>query len=89
MGPMRQNKKTREGTQGLGDLALPRSRAVRHRGESYDTTLSGAPAKSSSRHPYKDLLTQYRRMAEEALSKERVPFNYREQVKEYFKSLEQ
>jgi len=57
--------------------------------ESYDTTLSGAPAKSSSRHPYKDLLTQYRRMAEEALSKERVPFNYREQVKEYFKSLEQ
>ncbi len=57
--------------------------------ESYDANLSGAPAKSSSRHPYKDLLTQYRRMAEEALSKERVPFNYREQVKEYFKSLEQ
>lgn len=57
--------------------------------ESYDANLSGAPAKSPSRHPYKDLLTQYRRMAEEALSKERVPFNYREQVKEYFKSLEQ
>jgi hypothetical protein len=57
--------------------------------ESYDTDLWGAGAKSPSRLPYMETLTHYRQMAEEALSKERVPFNYREQVKEYFRSLEQ
>ena len=57
--------------------------------ESYDTELWGAGAKGRSRLPYMDALTQYRQMAEEALSKERVPFNYREQVIEYFRSLEQ
>jgi hypothetical protein len=56
--------------------------------ESYSTDRLGRGARGPSRVPYLELLTQYRRMAEEALGKERVPFNYREQVKEYFDSLE-
>jgi hypothetical protein len=56
--------------------------------ESYDADRLGRGARGPSRVPYLELLTQYRRMAEEALGKERVPFNYREQVKEYFDSLE-
>jgi len=35
-----------------------------------------------------DVFSQYQKMMEEALTKEPIPFNYREQVKEYFRSLE-
>lgn len=56
--------------------------------ESYDTNLSGKGADNPSRLPYLSVFSQYRRMMEEALTKEPIPFNYREQVKEYFQSLE-
>jgi len=56
--------------------------------ESSPTTLGGPGAPASSPLPYLAILTRYRRMAEEALSKERVPFEYREQVKRYFDALE-
>jgi len=56
--------------------------------ESYDTNLYGPGAKTASRLPYLDVLGRYRRMMEEALTKEPIPFSYREQVKEYFKALE-
>jgi len=56
--------------------------------ESYDTNLSGRGAESPSRLPYLSVFSQYRRMMEDALTKEPIPFNYREQVKEYFQSLE-
>jgi hypothetical protein len=56
--------------------------------ESYDTNLSGPGAQNASRLPYLRVYTQYRRMMEEALTKEPIPFNYREQVKQYFESLE-
>jgi hypothetical protein len=57
--------------------------------ESYDTNLSGLGAKAPSRLPYLDVFSQYRKQMEEALAKEPIPFSYREQVKEYFKALEQ
>jgi len=56
--------------------------------EAYDTNLSGKGAENASRLPYMDVFSQYRKMMEEALTKEPIPFNYREQVKEYFRSLE-
>jgi hypothetical protein len=56
--------------------------------EAYDTNLSGQGAENASRLPYMDVFSQYRKMMEEALTKEPIPFNYREQVKEYFRSLE-
>ncbi len=56
--------------------------------ESYDTNLSGLGARTPSRLPYLDVFSQYKRIMEEALTKEPIPFSYREQVKEYFKALE-
>jgi len=56
--------------------------------ESYDTNLSGKGADNPSRLPYLSVFSQYRRAMEEALAKEPIPFNYREQVKAYFQSLE-
>lgn len=58
------------------------------RKESYDTNLSGRGADTPSRLPYLNVFSRYRRMMEEALTKEPIPFNYREQVKTYFQSLE-
>lgn len=56
--------------------------------EAYDTNLSGPGTQNPSRLPYMDVFSQYQKMMEEALTKEPIPFNYREQVKEYFRSLE-
>lgn len=56
--------------------------------EAYDTNLSGPGTQNPSRLPYMDVFSQYRKLMEEALTKEPIPFNYREQVKEYFRSLE-
>jgi hypothetical protein len=56
--------------------------------EAYDTNLSGRGAENPSRLSYMDVFSQYRKMMEEALTKEPIPFNYREQVKEYFRALE-
>jgi len=58
------------------------------RKEAYDTNLSGPGARNPSQLPYLDLFSQYRKQMEEALNKEPIPFDYREQVKEYFQSLE-
>ena len=56
--------------------------------ESYDTNLSGLGAQTPSRLPYLDVFSRYKKMMEEALTKEPIPFSYRDQVKEYFKALE-
>ena len=56
--------------------------------ESYDSDLPGLGAKVPSRASYTELRSRYGRMAEEALSKERVPLAYREQVKRYFSAIE-
>jgi hypothetical protein len=56
--------------------------------EAYETNLSGPGTQNASRLPYMDVFSRYQKMMEEALTKEMIPFNYREQVKEYFRSLE-
>jgi hypothetical protein len=56
--------------------------------EAYNTNLSGPGTQNPSRLPYMDVFSQYQKMMEETLTKEPIPFNYREQVKEYFRSLQ-
>ncbi|MGI9303220.1 MAG: hypothetical protein ACR2RB_11000 [Gammaproteobacteria bacterium] len=55
---------------------------------SYDTSLLGPGATVSSRLPYQRRRTSYTRGAEDVLSKEWVPFDYREHVKGYFSGIE-
>ena len=62
---------------------------VRPDGEMAATTERGAPTiGSDSRVPYYEVITDYSRAAEEALSREEVPPAYRGTVREYFKALE-
>lgn len=59
------------------------------RREAYDTNLLGRGARNPARLPYMTVFSQYRKMMEEALGKETIPLDYRAQVKEYFRSLEE
>ena len=70
----------------LGSM-LP-GQARQGRKDAYDTNLSGPGARNPSQLPYLDVFSQYRKQMEEALNKEPIPFDYREQVREYFQSLE-
>jgi hypothetical protein len=50
---------------------------------------TGAPDSASAGNvPYTDVLPDYKKAAESALSKEKVPPAYRNRVKDYFSSLE-
>lgn len=50
---------------------------------------TGAPDSTTSASvPYTDVISNYSKAAESALSKEKVPPAYRKRVKDYFKSLE-
>jgi chemotaxis protein histidine kinase CheA len=58
-------------------------------GQMLTTTEQGAPEKSgNSQVPYYEVIGEYSKAAEEALSKEDVPAGYRGTVREYFQSLE-
>jgi hypothetical protein len=59
------------------------------RKESYDTNLMGRGSQNPSRLPSMSVVTQYRKMMEEALAKEAIPLDYRSQVKDYFQALEE
>ena len=53
------------------------------------TTEKGAPAVgSASRVPYYEVISDYSKTAEEALSKEEVPAAYRSTVRAYFRALQ-
>lgn len=70
------------------DMALS-GESRQGRREAYDTNLRGRGAQNPSRLPYATVLSQYRKLMEEALAKEAIPFDYRTQIKEYFQSLEE
>jgi hypothetical protein len=57
--------------------------------ESYDTNMLGKGAQNPSRLPSMSVVTQYRKMMEEALAKEAIPLDYRSQVRDYFQALEE
>ncbi len=59
------------------------------RRESYDTNMLGKGAHNPSRLPSMSVVTQYRKMMEEALTKEAIPLDYRSQVRDYFQALEE
>ena len=59
------------------------------RRDAYDTNLRGRGAQNPSRLPYATVLSQYRKLMEEALAKEAIPFDYRTQIRDYFQSLEE
>lgn len=61
----------------------------RGRKEGFDTNLAGRGAPLPSRLQYLGVFSQYRKMMEEALAREQVPREYQEQVKEYFRTLEE
>ncbi len=62
---------------------------VKPGGQMLTTTEQGAPEKSAnSQVPYYEVIGEYSKAAEEALSKEDVPAGYRGTVREYFHSLE-
>ena len=44
---------------------------------------------SKSKTPYQNVLPQYRRSAEQALDKNKIPREYQSRVREYFRSLEE
>jgi hypothetical protein len=54
---------------------------------SYETDTSGPGAESLPRTAYKRVPNEYEFQAEEELSRDRVPFSYRAQVKTYFSNL--
>ena len=57
--------------------------------EAYDTNLLGKGVQNASRLPSLSVVAQYRKLMEEALAKEPIPLDYRNQVKTYFQSLEE
>ncbi|MBI2462052.1 MAG: hypothetical protein HYV61_11305 [Candidatus Rokubacteria bacterium] len=61
----------------------------RGRRDAFDTNLLGKGSRNPSHLPYMSVYAQYRKMMEEALTKETIPLDYRTQVKEYFRALEE
>jgi hypothetical protein len=61
----------------------------RGRKEGFDTNMTGRGASMQSRLQYLGLVGQYRKMMEDAISREQVPRDYQAQVKEYFQSLDE
>jgi hypothetical protein len=51
--------------------------------------MTGRGASMQSRLQYLGLVGQYRKMMEDAISREQVPRDYQAQVKEYFQSLDE
>jgi hypothetical protein len=61
----------------------------RGRKEGYDTNMTGRAGKMDSRLQYLGVIGQYRKMMEDAITREQVPRDYHSQIKEYFQSLEE
>lgn len=58
-----------------------------------DVYLTPVPVKTAPRHsraatPYYEVYDSYKREAEEALNKETIPPAYKQQVKDYFESIQ-
>jgi hypothetical protein len=57
--------------------------------EAYDSDVQGRGAPGASRLPFMNVFNEYRKQVEEALVKESVPLEAREQVRAYFRALEE
>ena len=61
----------------------------RGRKESYDTNMTGRAGKMDSRLQYLGVIGQYRKIMEDAITREQVPRDYHGQIKDYFQALDE
>src|SRR5216117_4029487 len=55
--------------------------------EGYDTNLTGRAGQMPSRLMYLGVVGQYRKMMEDAITREQVPRDYHDQIRNYFQAL--
>jgi len=63
--------------------------AQRGRVPLYETQAAGSAGRADGPLPSVGVLGQYRRMMEDAIAREQVPRDYHEQIRDYFKSLDE
>jgi len=61
----------------------------RGRKESYDTNMTGRGGKMPSRLQYLGVIGQYRKLMEDAITRESVPRDYHSQIRDYFQALDE
>jgi hypothetical protein len=61
----------------------------RGRKEGFDTNLAGRGGQMPSRMQYLGIIGQYRKMMEDAITREAIPRDHHAQIKEYFQSLDE
>lgn len=59
------------------------------RKEAYDTNMTGQGARVPSRLGYLGVLGRYRKMMEDAITREQIPRDYHAQIKQYFEALDE
>jgi hypothetical protein len=59
------------------------------RKDGYDTNMTGRGGKMGSRLSYLGVIGQYRKMMEDAITREQVPRDYHSQIKDYFQALDE
>ena len=59
------------------------------RKEGYDTNMTGRAGQMNSRLQYLGVIGQYRKMMEDAITREQVPRDYHSQIKDYFQALDE
>jgi hypothetical protein len=61
----------------------------RGRKDGYDTNMTGRGGQMGSRLQYLGVIGQYRKMMEDAITRESVPRDYHDQIKDYFQALDE
>jgi hypothetical protein len=61
----------------------------RGRKDGYDTNMTGRGGAMASRLQYLGVIGQYRKMMEDAITREAVPRDYHSQIKDYFQALDE
>ncbi|HEY7647549.1 MAG TPA: hypothetical protein VID04_00985 [Methylomirabilota bacterium] len=61
----------------------------RGRKEGFDTNLTGQAGRSQSRLTYMGVIGQYRKAMEDALTREQVPRDFHEQIRDYFQAIDE
>jgi hypothetical protein len=61
----------------------------RGRKDSYDTNMTGRGGSMPSRLQYLGVIGQYRKMMEDAITREQIPRDYHTQIKDYFQALDE
>jgi hypothetical protein len=61
----------------------------RGRKDGYDTNMTGRGGQMASRLQYLGVIGQYRKLMEDAITREQVPRDYHDQIRNYFQSLDE